>query len=104
MINGVIVPVLNATAEWSIEACGEHIDAGFDESSGHEQLLAPGVAAVAIAGAVVFASEVEGIFRGGVGEQCEGLLFEFVEGPEFSLAVEGAVREYRGFAGVWCGG
>ena len=92
VIDGMIVPVLHAATEWTTEAGRHDFDTGFDESAGEEQLLAPGVAAVAVAGAVVFLRQVEGFLGLGVREQRHRLGFKLVESSQFAELVDSPVE------------
>src|SRR5690606_6233638 len=49
LVHGMVVPVADAAAEGTAQAAGDDLDAGLDEAAGEEELLAPAVAAVAVA-------------------------------------------------------
>ncbi len=65
MIDGVVVPVGDAAAERAVEGRGDDLDAGLDEPAGHQELLAPLIAAVTVAHLVALAAQVKR--SGGVG-------------------------------------
>jgi hypothetical protein len=65
VIDGMIIPVADAAAEWTVERGGDEIDSGFDEPAGQQAALTPGIAAVPIAQSGVFEGEIERPPRGG---------------------------------------
>lgn len=92
VIDGMIVPILHSATEWTTEAGRHDFDARFDESPGEEQLLAPRVAAVAVAGAVIFLGEVERFLGFGVGQQGHRLGFELIQCSQLAELVYGPVE------------
>ncbi len=92
LVHGVVVPVADASTEGTAQAARDDLDAGLDEAAGEEELLAPAVAAVAVADRGVFLAQVEGVAGLRIGEQGHGLALEFIEGAEFALLVEGALE------------
>ncbi len=88
VVDGVVVPVGDASAEGAVEGGGDNLDAGLDESAGHQALLAPGVAAVAVAEAGVFLVEVEGAGGLGAGQEADGLGLESVHRLESAGGVD----------------
>ena len=79
VIDGMVVPVAHASAQFSRESCGDELDARFDQPAGHQALLPPTVAAVSVAHFRFLAAQVEGVSRRRVGEHVPGLRFEFIE-------------------------
>ena len=63
VIDGVVVPVLHPATQGAAQAGRQHIDAGFHQPPRQQQLLPPGIAAVAVAGPMVFATQVERFLR-----------------------------------------
>ena len=85
VVDGMVVPVADPATQRSGELRGDDVDPRLDEPAAHEELLPPGVAAVAVAGRIVLTREVEGLLRAGVGEEGHRLGLELIEGLEVGL-------------------
>jgi hypothetical protein len=96
LVDGVVVPVLHASAERAVEFGGDDFNPGLDEPAGHETLLAPLVAAIAVADGVGFAGEVEGGLGLLVEQESDGLRFEAVEGVHRAGLVDVATQAVEG--------
>ena len=92
-VHGVVVPVVaRRAADRAVEIAVDDLDARLDESAREEKLLPPTVAPVAVARAVVFLGEVEGVAGLRIREQRHGLPFKLVERAEFTFLVEAAFQ------------
>ena len=78
VVDGVVIPVRDPSAEGAVEGRGDDLDAGLDQATGHQALLAPLVEAVALADPRVFPAEVEGPGGLGAGQQAHRLGLEGV--------------------------
>ena len=80
MVDRMIVPVRDATAECAVERRGDDIDPRFDQPAGHQALLPPLIAAVTIANRSRFEIQIERTSRQSAGQQIERLRFVHVHG------------------------
>ena len=92
VVDGVVVPVRDPAAERAVEGRGDDLDAGLDQPAGHQALLAPLVAAVAVADPRVFPAEVEGPGGLGAGQQVHRLGLEGVHRIQGAGLVEVAAE------------
>src|SRR6266436_2868904 len=92
MIHRMIVPVPDPAALWTIEATGDDLDARFHQAPGEQELLPPPMAPVAIASAVVFPREIEGVPRLWMGEQGYRLRFKFIHRLHFTGGIDRALQ------------
>lgn len=90
MVDRMIVPIAYPSAQWSTEAGRKNFDPRFDQTSCHEELLAPSVSTIAVACAVVFFGQIEGFLRFRAREQRDRLGFELIKRTEFTGAVKGS--------------
>ena len=79
VIDGVVVPDAGPAAQRPAQFGGDDVDPRLHQPPGHEQLLPPGIASVAVAGGVILAGQIEGMPRLTAGEELEGLRLEGVE-------------------------
>src|SRR5439155_22063844 len=52
VIDGVIVPICDSAAQWTVKSRGDDFHTGFDQSAGHQTLLTPLVAVAEVMNAV----------------------------------------------------
>ena len=92
-VHCVVIPVVaGGAADGAVQIAMDDFDTRLHEPTREEKLLAPTVAAVAVAGAGVFLAEVEGVAGLGIREQSNGLRLELVERAEFAFLVEGSLQ------------
>src|SRR5947207_11451880 len=65
VIDGVIVPICDPAAQWTVKSRGDDFHTGFDQSASHQTLLTPLVAAVEVTNAFRLASQIESLARPG---------------------------------------
>jgi hypothetical protein len=92
VIDGVIVPVAHTAAEGPIEGRRDDAHTGLRQPTGHQALLSPRIAAVALAYADRLPRQVEGPRRLRAGEQVERLRFETVHGSHHPRAIQVAAE------------
>ena len=81
-----------------LRLAGDDLHARFDQPAREQQLLAPAIAPVAIAGARVFLAQIERIARLRIGQQRHRLRFELIERAEFALRDRSRAPACRGSA------
>ncbi len=76
---------------------------GLDQAACEQELLAPAVASVAVAGLFVLLAQVEGVARAWVRQQRQRLRLELIQRAQFAFLVEGALQRVETLPEQRCG-
>ncbi len=92
MVHGVVVPVVDATAQRTTKTGGQDFHTRFDQSACQQQLLPPAVASITISRSIILLAQVECVFGSRVRQQRQCLGLELVERVELAMDIECALQ------------
>jgi hypothetical protein len=100
VIDCVIIPILHTTANGPSQRCRDQVHSRFDEASREQTLLAPRVAAIAVANRIVLFGKIKRTARRRGREHVPRGCFELVERAHVSAIVDGAGKPIQFLAQV----